>query len=69
MRTIQAAMPRPEFREFVRAYAEREITCEGAGFAQANIAVLEQVIDFELGDRRLLDFPDGRSQHSSTSNA
>jgi AraC-like DNA-binding protein len=68
MRTIQTATPRPELREFVRAYAEREITCEAGGFAQANSAVLEQVIAFELGDRTLLDFPDGRSELSSKSN-
>jgi AraC-like DNA-binding protein len=69
MRTIQTATPRPELREFVRVYAQREITCEGGGFAQANAAVLEQVIDFELGDRTLLDFPDGRSELSFKSNA
>jgi AraC-like DNA-binding protein len=69
MRTIQTATPRPELREFVRVFAQREITCEGGGFAQANAAVLEQVIDFELGDRTLLDFPDGRSELSFKSNA
>ena len=68
MRTIQTAVPRPELREFVRVYAQREITCEAGGFAQANSAVLEQVIAFELGDRTLLDFPDGRSELSSKSN-
>ena len=62
MRTIQTATPRPELREFVRVYAQREITCEGAGFAQANTAVLEQVLAFELKDRMVLDFPDGRSK-------
>jgi hypothetical protein len=55
VRTIQTATPRPELREFVRIYAQREITCDGAGFAQANTAVLEQVLAFELGDRTVLD--------------
>jgi AraC-like DNA-binding protein len=68
MRTIQTAVPRRELREFVRVYAQREITCEAGGFAQANSAVLEQVIAFELGDRTLLDFPNGQSAFASKSN-
>lgn len=62
VRTIQMATPRPELREFVRVYAQREITCEGADFAQANTAVLEQVLAFELSERTVLDLPDGESR-------
>jgi hypothetical protein len=62
VRTIQTATPRPELREFVRVYAQREIKCDGAGFAQANTAVLEQVLAFELDARMVLGFPDGRSE-------
>jgi AraC-like DNA-binding protein len=62
LRTTQFATPQPELREFVRVYAQREITCDADGFAQANTAVLEQVLAFELKDRMVLDFPDGRSK-------
>jgi AraC-like DNA-binding protein len=62
LRTTQRATPQPELREFVRVFAQREITCAADGFAQANTAVLEQVLAFELKDRMILDFPDGRSK-------
>jgi AraC-like DNA-binding protein len=62
LRTTQRATPHPELREFVRVFAQREITCDADGFAQANSAVLEQVLAFELKDRMVLDFPDGRSK-------
>jgi AraC-like DNA-binding protein len=63
MRTHQMAKPGPQLREFVRAYGQREITCDARGFAQLHFAALEQVLSFELEDRMVLDHPDGRSEH------
>lgn len=61
MRTIQTATPRPELKEFVRSYAQREIECDGAGFEQPNIASLEQILAFDFCDQTLLNFSDSQS--------
>jgi AraC-like DNA-binding protein len=58
LRTIQSAIPRPELREFIRIFAQREITPDEPESSQPNIAVLEQVLAFELRDRMDLDYPD-----------
>jgi AraC-like DNA-binding protein len=57
LRTIQTATPRPELRDFIRTYAQREITADEPGSIQANIAVLEQVLAFEVRDRMHLEYP------------
>ncbi len=57
LRTIQSATPGAELREFVRLFAQREITAEEPGSSQANIAVLEQVLAFEVRDRMRLEYP------------
>jgi AraC-like DNA-binding protein len=61
MRTIQTATPRPELKEFVRSYAQREIECDGAGFEQPNIASLEHILSFDFCDQTLMNFSDGQS--------
>lgn len=57
MRTIQSATPRAELREFVRIFAQREVSADEPDSSQANIAVLEQVLAFELRDRMRLEYP------------
>jgi AraC-like DNA-binding protein len=59
MRTIQTATPRPELKEFVRSYAQREIESDGPGFEQANIASLEHILSFDFRDQTLM-VSDGR---------
>ncbi len=52
MRTIQTALPSQELGPFVRSYAQREITCAGAGFDQPNIASLEHTLSFDFATER-----------------
>src|SRR6202020_2534294 len=61
MRTIQTATPRPELKEFVRSYAQREIECDGVGFEQSNITTLEHILSFDFCDQTLMEFSDGQS--------
>lgn len=62
MRTIQTAVPRAELKEFVQAYAQREIGCDGSEFSQPNSPGLEQGIGFHFDGKTILDYPDGRSR-------
>jgi hypothetical protein len=61
MRTIQTATPRPELKEFVRSYAQREIESDGTGFEQPNIASLEHILSFDFCDQTLMEFSEGQS--------
>jgi AraC-like DNA-binding protein len=65
VRTSQTAMPRHELREFVRCYAQREIECNNAELAQANMATVDQAIAFFLNGQTFLDSPDGQSRLTS----
>jgi AraC-like DNA-binding protein len=68
MRNIRSAIPRPELREFIRIFAQREITSDEPESSQPNIAVLEQVLSFELRDRMVLDYPGQPRQDCSAVN-
>jgi AraC-like DNA-binding protein len=50
-------MPRPELREFVRIFAQRDISSDEPESSQPNVAVLQQVLSFEISDRMLLEYP------------
>jgi AraC-like DNA-binding protein len=55
-------MPRPELREFVRVFAQRDVACTGEGFKQFDIASLEHILSFDFGDLSRLDYTNGRSK-------
>jgi methylphosphotriester-DNA--protein-cysteine methyltransferase len=57
---LYSSGPRSELKEYVRAFAQREVNSLGVQIVQAVPACLEQVIEFEFGDRPTLEFGDGR---------
>ena len=50
MRTIQTALPCQELKQFVRVFAQRDISCVGDGFTQSDFASLEPILSFDFGD-------------------
>ncbi len=56
------AAPRSELRQFVRSYAEREMTCSGAGFEQPVIASLENILSFNFRELEVINHSDGRTK-------
>lgn len=62
MRTIQIVMPRCELREFVRAFAQRNISCSGEEIKQPDTASLEHILAFEFGDPARTDYTNGKSK-------
>jgi AraC-like DNA-binding protein len=60
MHRIQTAQPRLELRQFVRAFASREMSLlPGLPYQQPNLTCLEHTIAFELGTRHNMVFGDG----------
>jgi AraC-like DNA-binding protein len=62
MRIIQVATPRRELREFVRVFAQRNISCAGEGLKQPDVASLEHLLAFEFGDPTRTDYTNGESK-------
>ena len=60
MRRNFSASPRPELREFVRIYAQRELHSESATVIQPNMALLEHILVFDFLDP-LISVHDGES--------
>jgi hypothetical protein len=59
---IQTALPRRELRDFVRVFAQRDISCVGDGFKQSDIASLEQILAFDFGDLETIHYANGESK-------
>jgi len=59
---IQTAPPRHELKDFVRVFAQRDISCVGDGFRQSDIASLEQILSFDFGDLFTLHDANGQSK-------
>jgi hypothetical protein len=57
---LYSAVPRLELREYVRAFAQREVSAVEGQIVQAIPAYLEQIIEFEFADRPRLEFGDGQ---------
>jgi AraC-like DNA-binding protein len=62
VRTIQAAPPRTELREFVRCYAQREASGDDACFDQAPMASLESILSFNFLDVETIRYGNGSSR-------
>jgi AraC-like DNA-binding protein len=62
MHRIQTALPRHELKDFVRVFAQRDISCVGDGFRQSDIASLEQILSFDFGDLETIHYANGQSK-------
>jgi hypothetical protein len=60
MTTLRSALPSPELRPYVRAYAQRVVGASEPDLVEAVPAQLEQILDFELGTLPGIFHPDGR---------
>lgn len=60
MHTIQTARPRPELSEFVRSYAQREMTCSASAFELPFIASVEPILSFNFYDRETMQHEGGQ---------
>ena len=74
MHRIQTALPRHELKDFVRVFAQRDISGVGNGFRQSDIASLEQILAFAgnrgismvgFSPRRLEDVAPGGRQRGA----
>jgi AraC-like DNA-binding protein len=59
MDRILSSAPHPKLKEFVRAYAQRQVNDIGEA-AQPVVASLEQVLQFDFGDPLVVEYRDGR---------
>ncbi len=62
MHTIQTARPQPALREFVRSYAQREMTHAATGFELPFIASIEPILSFNFYDRESIQNAGGQRQ-------
>lgn len=62
MHRVQTSQPRPELREFVRAFALREMSLPGVRHQQSNVSCLEHTIAFDFGTRPSIVFGEGETQ-------
>ncbi len=61
MHTIRSAMPDPRLRQFVRCFAQREISFRNSWVAQTNIASLEHILAFSFGDQTVMQYSSGKT--------
>jgi AraC-like DNA-binding protein len=59
MHKVQTSQPRLELREFVRAFALREMALSGASHKQSNVTCLKHTIAFDFGTRPSIVFGKG----------
>jgi AraC-like DNA-binding protein len=59
MNTIRSAMPDPRLRQFVRCFAQREISGRNSWVVQTSIASLEHTLAFCFGDQPVMQFSSG----------
>jgi AraC-like DNA-binding protein len=59
---IQTALPRHELKEFVRVFAQRDVSCVGDGFRQYDIASLEPILSFDFADLSTIYNVQGQSK-------
>jgi AraC-like DNA-binding protein len=60
LHTIRSAMPDPRLRQFVRCFAQREMTLQTSSLVQTSLASLENILAFDLGDRPVMEYSSGR---------
>jgi AraC-like DNA-binding protein len=59
---IRTALPRRELKDFVRVFAQRDISCVGDGFRQSDIGSLEQILAFDFADLATHHYMNGQSE-------
>ena len=60
MHTIRSAMPDARMKQFVRCFAEREMTLQTSSVVQTSLASLENILAFDLGDQPVMEYSSGR---------
>jgi AraC-like DNA-binding protein len=60
LHTIQSAMPDPGLRQFVRCFAQREISVQTSWLVQTSLASLEHTLAFYVGDQPVMDYVSGK---------
>ena len=69
MHTIRSAMPDPRLRQFVRCFAQREMSCRNLWLAQTSLASLEHILAFCFGDLPVMRYSSGKTAPLSRINA
>jgi AraC-like DNA-binding protein len=59
MRSIQSRLPCPQLRQYVRAYAQREIVGSSTDIVQPMPASLESIVEFDFGNPPIVEYLDG----------
>ncbi len=65
MHKIVSESPRRELKEYVRAFAQREIDCSAADIVQPGVVSLEPVIQFDFCRSPLVEYDTGRKLAAS----
>lgn len=60
MRTIRSALPHPRLRQFVRCFAQREISAGSSLVVQTGMASLEPILAFSFGDQEVMQYSSGK---------
>ena len=62
MRTIRSAAPDPRLRQYVRCYAQREVSGRNSWVVQTGMASLEPILGFSFGDQPVMQYSSGKTE-------
>ena len=62
MHRCLSALPCPELRGFVRAFAQREIPCSGADIVQPMPACLESILELDFANTPMVEYVSGTTE-------
>jgi hypothetical protein len=65
MQSIQSRLPCPHLRQYVRAYAQREITGSVVDIVQPMPASLESIIELDFGDPPIVENVSGKVTYAT----
>src|ERR1700751_5462087 len=60
LHTIQSAIPDPGLRQFVRCFAQREMSVQTSWLVQTSLASLEHTLAFYVGDQPVMEYVSGK---------
>ena len=66
MHKVYSAPPAPALRQYVRAYAQREVACPSSGIVQPVTASLEHVLVFEFQGLTVIQYVNGEEQSANS---
>jgi hypothetical protein len=65
VQTIVSVSPRPELKEFIRAFAQRGINTITVEVVQPVLASLESIIEFDFRHSPLIEYDTGKAETAS----